>query len=130
VNVKYVAATCYTVVSVGVAVFQICLAAGAPWGIYAMGGAFPGQFPPAMRISAVVQAVLMMLMSAVVLSRAGVVLRVLSLASRRLVWLIVVIGAASLVMNIATPSSEERMLWAPVAFLLLVEPLAKVHARI
>ena len=117
---KHMAATCYTVISAGVVVFQIALAVGAPWGIYAMGGAFPGQFPPAMRIAAVVQAALMMLMSAVLLSRAGVVLPVWSRASRWLVWLIVAIGAASLVMNIATPSSDERMIWAPVAFLLLV----------
>jgi hypothetical protein len=120
VSIKYMAATCYTVISAGVAVFQIALAVGAPWGIYAMGGAFPGQFPPAMRIAAVVQAALMMLMSAVVLSRAGVALHVWSQASRWFVWLIVVIGAASLAMNIATPSTEERMIWAPVAFLLLV----------
>ena len=44
VNIKHIAATCYTIISAGVAVFQIALAVGAPWGGYAMGGAFPGQF--------------------------------------------------------------------------------------
>jgi hypothetical protein len=118
-HIRFMAASGYTAISAGVALFQIALAAGAPWGTYAMGGAFPGQFPPVMRIAAVVQAALMMLMSAVVLSRAGIALPAWSRASRWLVWLIVTVGAASLTMNIATPSSGERIIWAPVAFLLL-----------
>ena len=52
------AALLYAAVSVGVVVFQIALAAGAPWGAYAMGGAFPGQFPLALRIAALAQAAL------------------------------------------------------------------------
>ena len=46
------AAFLYTVISAGVVAFQLALAAGAPWGAYAMGGAFPGQFPSALRIAA------------------------------------------------------------------------------
>ena len=109
----------YAVISGGVVAFQIALAAGAPWGAYAMGGASPGQYPPGLRIAAVVQAAIVVLMAAVVLSRAGVALPAWSRASRRLVWLVVVVGAASLVLNLATPSAGERLVWAPVAFLLL-----------
>jgi len=108
------------VVSAAVAAFQIALALGAPWGSYAMGGAFPGRFPPAMRVAALVQALLIALMAAVVLSRAGLAFPSWSRASRRLVWLIVVFGAVGLVLNLATPSAGERMIWAPVALLLLV----------
>ena len=109
----------YAVISGGVVAFQIALAAGAPWGAYAMGGASPGQYPPGLRIAAVVQAAIVVLMAAVVLSRAGVALPAWSRASRRLVWLVVVVGAASLVLNLVTPSAGERLVWAPVAFLLL-----------
>lgn len=118
-SIRRVAAIGYTVISAGVAAFQIALSAGAPWGLYAMGGAFSGKLPPAMRVAAVVQAAFVMLMAAVVLSRAGVALPAWSRASRRLVWIIVVVGAASLVMNVVTPSEGERMIWAPLAFLLL-----------
>ena len=118
-TVRHVAAISYMVISAGVAAFQLALAAGLPWGMYAMGGAFSGQFPPAMRLAAIVQAALVLLMAAVVLSRAGVALPAWSRASRRLVWIIVVVGAASLAMNVVTPSVGERMIWAPVAFLLL-----------
>lgn len=109
----------YAVISMGVAAFQIALVLGAPWGIYAMGGAFPGQFPPAMRVGAAVQAVLLALMAAVVLSRAGLAFPGWSRWSRRLVWAIVAYAVVGLVLNLITPSGSERMIWAPVAFLLL-----------
>jgi hypothetical protein len=44
-----VAAMIYAIVSLGIVAFQLALAAGAPPGAYAMGGAFPGQFLPAHR---------------------------------------------------------------------------------
>ena len=119
-SLKRSAAIVYAVVSAGVVAFQLALSAGAPWGSFAMGGAFSGQFPPAMRVAAAVQALLIVFMSAVILSRAGVALPSWSRASRWLVWLIVALGTASLVMNLATPSVGERMIWAPVAFVLLV----------
>jgi hypothetical protein len=69
-----VAAIIYTIVTAGVVGFQLALALGAPWGAYAMGGAYPGRFPPALRVAAVVQAVLLGLMAGVVLARAGLML--------------------------------------------------------
>jgi hypothetical protein len=50
------AALLYAAVSVGVVAFQVALMVGAPWGAYAMGGVFPGQFPLALRIAALAQA--------------------------------------------------------------------------
>jgi hypothetical protein len=114
------AAFLYATVSAGVVAFQIALAAGAPWGAYAMGGAFPGQFPPALRIAALVQAALIVGMAAVVLARAGLILAGWSRVSRWLVWVVVVVAALSLVLNLITPSAGERAIWVPVALLLLM----------
>lgn len=116
----HAAALAYTLVSVGVVAFQLALAAGAPWGAYAMGGAFPGQFPPALRIGAVVQAALLVALAAIVLSRAGLLLPEWSRASRRLIWAVVAFATLSLVLNLITPSAGERAIWAPVALLLLL----------
>ena len=99
------AALLYTAVSVGVVIFQIMLAAGAPWGAYAMGGAFPGQFPLALRIAALAQAALIAGMAIVVLSRAGLVLAGWSEVTRWLVWCVVALAAVSLVLNLMTPSA-------------------------
>ena len=53
-TISRIAAFLYAIVTLAVVAFQIALAAGAPWGAFAMGGAFPRQFPPAMRIAAIV----------------------------------------------------------------------------
>jgi hypothetical protein len=119
VDIRRAAALGYAVISSGVALFQLALALGVPWGAYAMGGAFPGQYPPAMRVEAVFGIAILGLMAAVVLSRAGLVLPKWSRASRWLVWVIVAYGVVGLVLNLITPSGGERLIWAPVAFVLL-----------
>jgi hypothetical protein len=122
-DIRRVAALLYTVMAAGVVAFQIALAAGAPWGAYAMGGAAPGQFPPALRIAALVQAALIVGMAAIVLSRAGLILAGWSRVSRWLVWVVVAVTAVSLVLNLITPSADEQALWAPVLLLLLASSL-------
>ncbi len=71
---KRFAAIFYAVISLPVVIFQLALAAGVPWGAFAMGGASPGQFPPSLRLAALVQAGLLILLALVVLARAGVIL--------------------------------------------------------
>lgn len=118
-NIRRTAGRLYAAVSAGVVAFQIALAAGAPWGAYAMGGAFPAQFPPALRIAALVQAALIIGMAAVVMSRAGLILAGWSHVSRWLVWVVVAIAAVSVALNLITPSAGERAIWAPVTLVLL-----------
>ena len=64
---------------------RLTLATGAPWGEFAMGGAYPGQFPPELHVAAVVQAVVLALLALVILARAGIALPKWRRASRRLV---------------------------------------------
>ena len=118
-----VAAVIFSVVIVGVVAFQIALALGAPWGAYAMAGKFPGRFPPAMRVGAVVQAALLGLMAVVVLSRAGIVAPSWSSASWP-IWVVVAITAVSTVLNAISPSAGERRIWVPVTVVLLATALA------
>ena len=114
------AALVYAILTAGIVLFQLALAAGAPWGAFAMGGAFPGQFPPALRVAAVVQALLLGALAAVVLARAGLILSSRRMRAARLVWLVVAFAAVSLVLNLITPSAGERRIWAPVALGLLL----------
>jgi hypothetical protein len=123
-KISRIAAIVYAIVTLVVVAFQLALAAGAPWGEYAMGGAFPGQFPPALRVAAIVQAALLAGMAAVVLARAGLILPRWARASRWLVWAVVVFAALSLILNLLTPSAGERALWAPTALLLLISSAA------
>ena len=103
--------------------FQIALACGAPWGDLAMGGRFPGKFPPNMRIAAVLQAIVLALLSSIVLIKDGFWLPQLYQLSIFAIWGLVAIFALSLIMNLATPSKWERIIWAPVAALILVSSI-------
>jgi len=122
-TITRVSAILYAIISAVVVAFQIALAAGAPWGEYAMGGTFPGQFPPALRIAAIIQAALLVALAAVILARAGLILPRWSRASRWLAWLVVAFAAVSLVLNLLTPSAGERAIWAPTALLLLISSI-------
>jgi len=121
----------FAVVTGVVVGFQLALALGAPWGAYAMGGAYPGVFPPALRVAALIQGALLVGAALVVLSRAGLLLRSWARASAWLIWLVVALYAVSFVLNAITPSSGERAIWAPVAAVLLGCSLAvAVGARV
>lgn len=122
-NVTVIAAVSYALATLVALAFQFALALGAPWGACAMGGAFPGRFPPAMRLAALAQAVLLGLMAAVVLSRAGLVLPRWSQASGWLTWAIAAFAAVGVVLNMGTPSAGKRRLWIPVTFVLLASSL-------
>ena len=118
-----VAALVFAICAAGVVAFQLALAFGAPWGRYAMGGAFPGRLPPPMRVAAVVQAVLIALLAVAVLSAAGLVLPDLAVTFPWLVWAAVVVSALAVVLNAISRSAGERRIWVPVASVLLVSSL-------
>lgn len=107
----------------GVVAFQIALALGAPWGAYAMGGAFPGSIPPRMRFAAIVQAVVLAALAVGVLSTAGLVDPGLADGAPWVIWIAVAVSTASLVLNAITPSAGERRIWVPVAVVLLASSL-------
>jgi len=114
------AAIVFALFTAGVIAFQLALAAGAPWGEYAMGGAYPGQFPPALRIAAIIQAALLAGLIMVVLLRAGVLATKRFRLVSRLAWVVVAFNVVAFTLNTITPSAGERAIWAPVTLVLLV----------
>ena len=117
------AAIVFAIAMLGVVGFQVALALGAPWGAYAMGGSFPGRYPPRMRVASILQAVVLALVGLVVLSHAGLVLPAIAETVPWLVWLAVALSGVSLVLNAITPSAGERRLWVPVAAVMLFSSL-------
>ena len=113
------AAIVFAAVTAGVIAFQIALALGAPWGEYAMGGANRGRLPPAMRVAAVVQALVLALLALAVLTRAGLVDVPVLRDLPWLVWVAVAFSAVSLVLNGISRSPGERRIWVPVALVML-----------
>ncbi len=124
-----VAAIINSVITLGVVVFQIALASGAPWGAYAMGGAAPGRFPPSLRAGAIVQGLLLAGMAVVILARAGLILPGWQPVVRWLVWVVVALTAISLVLNLLSTSAGERAIWLPTLAILLISSLIVAISR-
>ena len=112
------AATIFGILITVVVLFQLALAAGMPWGHLAMGGRYPGVFPPAMRIAALVQIGVLALLVLIVLTRAQMIFPAWYAVSEKAIWVVAAVSAISLVLNVMTPSKWERILWSPVALLM------------
>ncbi len=117
-RVTRAAAILFAIITTGVVLFQLALALGVPLGSYAMGGAFPGLFPPVMRFAAAMQAAFLVVTALVVLTRSGLLLKRWFRISKWAVWLVVILGALAVVLNSITPSADERAIWLPVAIVL------------
>ncbi|WP_456844126.1 hypothetical protein [Cellulomonas sp. P5_C6] len=97
------------------AAFQAALALGAPWGDAAYGGATSGVLASEQRISSAIAVPVYLAVAAVAAGRVGsptVRRRVLQAAS--------VVMAAGAVLNLASPSLVERLLWVPVTVVAAV----------
>ena len=115
-----IAAIVYLVVSVIAIGFQLALALGAPWGEYAMGGRYPGVFPPMMRLLAVGQAVILGLLAFLVLSRAGLIVPEATTEQPNVIWIAVLVSGASLWANLNSKSVKEKRTWVPVAAVMVI----------
>ncbi|SHM45207.1 hypothetical protein SAMN04488057_101497 [Cyclobacterium lianum] len=105
----------FTILTIIVILFQLCLAAGLPWGAASMGGKYPGKYPPKMRLVASVNALVLTGMMVIAWARAGRAFPEIYSISLVGIWVMVVFFALGTVMNVITPSKIERI-WAPVAF--------------
>jgi hypothetical protein len=95
-----------------VAVFQVALALGAPWGEYAYGGTKTGKLPLGFRINSVVAVFVMLAISGHYLAQLRVVEPILDSAGNSVVnWVLVVFTGLSALANNATRSKKERMVW-------------------
>lgn len=99
-----------------VGAFQALLAAGAPWGAAAWGGAHPGVLPAELRAGS---AVSVLVYAALAVSAASSD-RPADPWRRRLLTTASGAMAVGAVMNLASPSLPERIIWAPVAGTLAV----------
>jgi hypothetical protein len=95
--------------------FQICLAAGAPWGEAAFGGANVGVLSDTLRVSSAVAAVVYLGLSLVAgTPMLGATLR------RRVLYGVAPVMVVGALVNLASPSLPERMIWTPVTVALAI----------
>lgn len=120
------AAYLFALLAAVVAVFQLGLAAGAPWGHLTQGGAHAGRLPAGPRATAGASAVLLAGMAVLVLARAGVLGAGAAHAVGPWAWAAVAVSLATTLANAATPSAKERRTWLPVAIGMAASSLAVV----
>ncbi|PWF48537.1 hypothetical protein [Massilia glaciei] len=115
-----VAAIVFSVLVLFVSLFQLALAVGMPWGRLAFGGRHPGTLPARMRIASVLSGLLLLAFGLIVCARASLVLPEFAQLSAAAVWAVVGYSAIGVVANMATPSKWERIIWTPIAVLMLI----------
>ncbi|CAM4378611.1 hypothetical protein L1N85_25675 [Paenibacillus alkaliterrae] len=115
-----ISATVFSALIAIVILFQIALAAGMPWGSYAMGGKFPGKFPPTMRIAALIQVIILSLIASIVLIKSGLIFPDWSSFTEAAIWFVVAFSVIATLLNVITRSVWERRIWAPVCLLMLI----------
>ena len=104
-----------------IAGFQVALALGAPWGRAAWGGAHEGRLPRNLRIASGFAAVFWVAAALVILARAGYDFPPLpSGVARDGTWVLFGLSALGALMNLASRSKLERLIWSPVSALLAV----------
>ena len=116
------AARAAAVVLLGIAVFQVALVFGAPWGAYTQGGETEGALGTSGRVLAAVSCALLFVMAAAILARVreGPLANAPGRLVTALAWLTTIYSALAVVLNLATRSSSERAVFAPIAILLLL----------
>jgi hypothetical protein len=112
------AALLATVGFVVLAVFQLALALGVPWGRAAWGGK-SSVLPSNLRVASGVAVVIWLFAALVVLDRAGTrVVDLPDVLSVPITWLLVPLLVLGALMNFASSSPYERFGWAPVALVM------------
>jgi hypothetical protein len=117
-------ATVAAVLFGAMALFQLALAVGAPWGAFAYGGRAArddGTLVPAYRLSSAVAAVMLVLFAVVILTRGGVIG---SSGDSTLVtvmsWVIVAFMAINTPMNLLGKHWIERFVFGAITVVLVV----------
>lgn len=106
-------------------VFQLALAAGAPWGRAVYGGGSPGVLPGRLRVASAIAALVWSLIALCVARRSGIPIwaPLPDAALPVLVWVVVALAVVAVVLNAITRSRIERAIWLPVSLLLLAAVL-------
>jgi hypothetical protein len=117
------AAYVFLVLAVLVALFQLALAFGAPWGEFTMGGRFPGKLPNSMRVAAIVQIAILGVFVLIVLSRSGLAFASMESFGRIGIWFVVAFFVFGTILNVSSESKKEKYVMGPANIIALISLL-------
>ena len=124
VHLRVHARTLSIIAAVGfgvLAIFQLAIALGAPFGRASWGGSHTAELPIELRVASGIAVGVYVFAALVILGRGGVAISPLSGGVARWgAWIIVGLIAVGSLMNFASPSDWERFMWGPFALVLTV----------
>lgn len=113
----------YIALTIVIVLFQLTLVFGAPLGEYTMGGKFPGKLPFKMRIAALIQIFILLLFVSVVIAKAGIALEQFHIIGRIGIWFVVAFFVLGSIVNLSSPSRNEKLVMGPVNIIALITTL-------
>ncbi|WP_100332977.1 hypothetical protein [Bacillus alkalisoli] len=118
----YISTIIVAILFLSVAVFQVLLSLGYPYGEYAMGGYYK-VLPIKLRLVSAVNALILLFMGFVFLQHANVINGIDLLATNILVWCFTIFLGLNTLTNIFSRSKKERLIMTPlsgVTFILCI----------
>lgn len=113
----------YIVISVIVTIFQLALAFGAPLGNFANGGKYPGRLPKNMRFLPFIQIAILGVFLYIVLIQTKIISNQPTAIGSIGIWFVVVFFFLGSILNLSTPSKQERMVWGPINVITFIAVL-------
>ena len=114
------AAFVFCAITAALAVFQLALALGAPFGAFAWGGQVD-VLPTSLRVSSLIAIGLYAVFAVFVLDRAGVIAVLPGRRTARIgTWILVAYLILGTAMNVLSQSAPERLTMTPVSLLLAI----------
>lgn len=108
-----------------VAVFQVLLSLGFPFGEYAMGG-YHKILPKGLRFMSGVNAILLLFMGFIFLLHSNVIEGFIILPTNLLVWIITIFLGLNTIANLVSRSKKERLVMTPLSGLTFIISLVIV----
>ena len=110
----YIAAVIVAILFVSIALFQVVLSLGYPFGEFAMGG-YHKVLPKKLRVVSAVNALILLFMGFVFLQHTNVIDGLDFLSTNILVWVITIFLGVNTITNLISRSKKERLLMTPLS---------------
>ncbi|HCY75386.1 MAG TPA: hypothetical protein DHV28_05655 [Ignavibacteriales bacterium] len=110
--------------------FQLGLTIGMPWGAASMGGKYPGKYPPRMRVVSLINIFITSFIATIVLIKSEIIWLQFKSFANVAIYFVVAFSAVATILNTITPSKIERIIWAPVAAILLLTSLIVAFVKV
>ncbi|WP_251364124.1 MULTISPECIES: hypothetical protein [unclassified Leucobacter] len=119
-RISLVIAIAFVALLAVLALFQVALACGAPWGSFAWGGQHPGTLPLKYRVASAASLVVYATIAIIALDRADIIDVLPEAIAAIGMWVVFGYLALGVLMNAISRSTRERWVMTPVALVLAV----------